>query len=425
MSLVLASPSIANAATPIHRDWSGTDTTVSVKSDAAKAPKLYPSDLPELTSETLETLSVQRLTLDPASVATLPQSPPLDTETMVTEAAGLMVETSAGLQPTPPPIPGAPLSAPTPGLTFAFSDSVSFEGTSFLGASPPSFGNGQIAHPTADATFEQGTLTAQAINSADTIPWRFSIEPYFYVPFGANGDITVRGVNAPINAGIGDIFDAIVNDLNFAAFGRVEAWNGPWGILFDGTYMNVGTGQSAAIPVPTDLQLQGLPPQVTIDAAVGTSYTKLDLAGGYRFGDGNLSNAFRTANTEFDLGPFVFDAIAGLRLYFFNNDLVLTSDLGQRFQFGQSKTVAEPMIGGRARWNLSHNLAVITGASMSGFGIGGLTFSVDGYAGVDWLFSGNTSLLASYRLTYVDYSSGSSGLNLFTHGPSIGVKFRF
>ena len=379
LPLLLASPLMAEATETTEVDWQASDTIDAVKFEVMKTPKFYPSDFPILNLETSGTLRVQQLTVEtiPEPVATLPGG----TEEMMTEAADLRFEATAA--------------------------------------------SGPQRQTNPEPTNSSAELTAQGTDSASEIPWRFSFEPYFYIPFGANGDITVNGVEAPINAGIGDIFDAIVNDLNFAAFGRVEAWNGPWGILFDGTYMNVGTGQTADIPVPPDLQLQGLPPQVTIDAAVGTSYTKLDLAGGYRFGDGNLPNAFRTADTEFDLGPFFFDAIAGLRLYFFSNDLVLTSDLGQRYEFSQSKTIAEPMLGGRARWNLSDNLAVLTGARISGFGIGDLTFSVDGYAGVDWLFSGNTSLLASYRLTYVDYSSGSSGLNLFTHGPMVGVKFRF
>ena len=268
-------------------------------------------------------------------------------------------------------------------------------------------------------------LVAQSPTAAGEIPWRFSLEPYVYVPFGVNGDVTVDGVEVRINAGIGDIFDVAINTLNFAAFGRVEAWKGPWGIVFDGAYENLGTAQTIEIPLPTELQLFGLPPQIDIDAAVGVSFSRFDLAAAYRFGDGNLPNALRTADTEFDLGPFLFDAIAGLRLQTFTNELVLTSNLGDEFNFSDSKTFPEPLLGGQARWNLSDNLAVLTGGSISGFGIGDLPLSLDGFAGIDWLFSGNTSLLASYRFTYVDSDSDSLGLNLFTHGPLIGVKFRF
>ena len=274
-------------------------------------------------------------------------------------------------------------------------------------------------------TFTQANLLTQATDSADEMPWRFSLEPFVYLPLGVNGDITVRGINASVNAGAGDIFGSVTNDLNFAAFGRFEAWKGPWGIFLGGAYVNLGTGQTANIPIPPALQQVGLPPQATLSAAASTSFVQLDLGGAYRFGDSNLATALRTADTEFDLGPFVFDALAGVRFYSFNNNLVLTGPLGNQFEFDQSKTSFEPMLGGRARWNLSHNLAALAGGTMSGFGLGDLTFSASGYGGVDWLFSGNTSLLASYGFTYLDYTSGNSGVNLFTHGPNIGVKFRF
>ena len=222
-------------------------------------------------------------------------------------------------------------------------------------------------------------IVAQTSDTTGEIPWQFSFEPYIYAPFGVNGDVTVGGIEVPINADFGDILDLAINTLNFVAFGRVEAWKGHWGIVFDGSYANLGTGQTVEIPVPSGLQFFGLPPQIDIDAAVGVSFSRFDLAAAYRFGDGNLPKALRTADTEFDLGAFLFDAIAGLRFQAFTTDLVLTSNLGDEFDFSDSQTFLEPMLGGQARWNLSDNFAVLAGGSISGFGIGDLTFSVDGY----------------------------------------------
>jgi hypothetical protein len=377
LPLVLANPLGAEAATTAHGDWVGLNTESPLKAGVTKTPKPLPSDLPLLPWENADTVQIQPLTLDGPQT----EAAPLTSEVKATEVAEFTLDT-----------PEAALST-----AWTLPESG--------GDLPP--------------------WVAQNPAAAGEIPWRFSLEPYVYVPFSVNGDVTVGGVEVPINAGIGDIFSVAVNTLNFAAFGRVEAWKGPWGIVFDGAYANLGTAQTVEIPLPPELQLFGLPPQIDIDAAVGVSFSRFDLAAAYRFGDGNLPNALRTADTEFDLGPFLFDAIAGLRLQTFTNELVLTSNLGDEFNFSDSKTFPEPMIGGRARWNLSDNLAVLTGGSISGFGIGDLTLSVDGFAGIDWLFSGNTSLLASYRFTYVDSSSDSLGLNLFTHGPLIGVKFRF
>jgi hypothetical protein len=378
LPLVLAYPLGAEAATTVDNNWVGLDTKSPPKAEVINTPKPLPSDLYLLPWETSETVQFQLLTLE---TAPNPEAAVQTTEATAAEGSEFTLDTAEAALSTTLAIPE-------------------------LGEDLPS-------------------LVAQTPDVTGEVPWRFSFEPYVYVPFGVNGDVTVGGVEVPINAGIGDIFDVAINTLNFAAFGRVEAWKGPWGIVFDGAYANLGTAQTVEIPLPSELQLFGLPSEIDIDAAVGVSFSRFDLAAAYRFGDGNLPNALRTADTEFDLGPFLFDAIAGLRLQTFTNELVLTSNLGDEFDFSDSQTFLEPMLGGHARWNMSDNLAVLTGASISGFGIGDLTLSVDGYAGIDWLFSGNTSLLASYRFTYVDSSSDSLGLNLFTHGPLIGVKFRF
>ena len=423
--LGLANASVAHAA---NDDWLvGGDARNSIKSDVAKIPKPYPSDFPILTSERLDAIEVQRPTLnfDAEPATMMPEPAPLSDQNLVTDAAEREIETFEASEATQSTSPALTTDAAGSEIEFGLPGSNPLGGSSAIDTATLSLGNGTVTGTSADAADAQADRMAQATGSVGEMPWRFSFEPFFYLPFGANGDVTVRGINAPINAGIGDIFDAIVNDLNFAAFGRVEAWNGPWGIFFSGAYTNLGTGRTADIPVPPVLQQVGLPPQASVSAATGTSFVQLDLGGAYRFGDGNLPAALRTADTEFDLGPFVFDALAGVRLYSFNNDLVLTGPLGNQFEFSQSRTIVEPMIGGRARWNLSHNLAALASANMSGFGIGNLTFSASGFAGIDWLFSGNTSLLASYGFTYLNYSSGSSGLDLFTHGPRVGVKFRF
>jgi len=379
LPLVLADPFGAQAATPSASHGSRLALQYPPQAKEVKPSKPWPTALPQLPWETAETVQVQPLDLDTPLHA---EMAPLTPEATMPEMAALPLE--------PPENPRlVALTAPESGENLS-------------------------------------PFVAEASHSSDEIPWRFSLEPYVYVPFRVSGDVTVDGIEVPIDAGIGDIFDVAINTLNFAAFGRFEAWKGHWGIVFDGAYANLGTGQTVAIPFPPELQLLGLPPEIDIDAAVGVSFSRFDLAAAYRFGDGNLSNAFKTADTEFDLGPFLFDVVAGLRIQNFQNDLELTDSLGDELELTGSQSFFEPMLGGHARWNLSDNLAVLTGGSFSGFGIGDLTFSVDGYAGVDWLFSGNTSLLANYRFTYVDNSDDPSlGLNLFTHGPLVGVKFRF
>ncbi|MDR9403436.1 MAG: hypothetical protein RI580_08350 [Halothece sp. Uz-M2-17] len=262
-------------------------------------------------------------------------------------------------------------------------------------------------------------LTAQSVNASDEIPWRFILEPYIYLPLETTGDITVRNTEVPVDFSLGDILET----LTFALYGRFEGWKGHWGFIIDAYHFNSVDSDSTRVDTPPALQ-GVLPAQITIEATAETAFTKLDLAAGYRFGNEGLTDAFQTAKTDFELGPFIFDAIAGLRFYFVNNDLELTSNIGQEFNFSGSNTLVEPMIGGRARWNLSDNLGVLAVANFSGFGIG-TNISIESYAGIDWLFSGNTSMTATYRLTYINYDEDDSGLDIFQHGPALGVKFRF
>jgi len=425
--LGLASSAVTQAAAAANEGTPVTAPLSLLTTEEGKVLKPAPTDLPMFAFEGLDEVQGP-LPLTNSGVeltAGSPAASPLAAASRGPDVDDLTLETPAVSGADQAASPDRPAETPMTPIALEFPGSAPLAGAVVADLTTPSLGDSTVAESASERTFEGGTAIAQVTDSTADSPWRFTFEPFFYVPFGASGDITVRGITAPIDAGIGDIFDAIVNDLNFAAFGRVEGWKGPWGIFFSGAYMNLGTGRTADIPVPPVLQQAGLPPQFPIEAAVGTAFTQLDLGGAYRFGDGNLPTALQTANTEFDLGPFIFDAMAGLRLYSFNNELVLTGPRGNQFEFDQSRTVLEPMIGGRARWNLASNLAAIAGGSMSGFSLGDLTFSVAGYGGIDWLFSGNTSLTASYGFTYLDYSSGNSGLDLFTHGPNVGVKFRF
>lgn len=70
--------------------------------------------------------------------------------------------------------------------------------------------------------------------------------------------------------------------------------------------------------------------------------------------------------------------------------------------------------------------AIVQKGSVSGFGIGGLNqYAIQG--GVDWMFSGNTSLGLGYCASFLDYSSSSSEVDLDVNqnGPYLNFGFRF
>jgi hypothetical protein len=59
--------------------------------------------------------------------------------------------------------------------------------------------------------------------------------------------------------------------------------------------------------------------------------------------------------------------------------------------------VVSPLLGGRLRLNVNPKLALVTTGSVAGFGISGLS-KWNVMSGIDWMFSGNTSLGLGYRL---------------------------
>jgi hypothetical protein len=245
--------------------------------------------------------------------------------------------------------------------------------------------------------------------------WRFIFLPYGFVPLSVEGDVTVRDLSADINLGLDDV----LNPLNFAAAGRLEAWRGNLGFIFDAAYFSVEQDNSIS---RSGLDCLDCIFPTEIDTETKARYGQFDLGVGYRFASVNPSEAA----TEFDLGPLVFDAIAGLRVYAIQAEIDVSTNLGTSLERERSKTIVEPLVSGRIRGNLSSNLAGWVRGDIAGFGIQGLVFAASFTGGLEWMFSGNTSLLLAYRISTIQYNSDDDlELDLLLHGPYLGMVFRF
>lgn len=257
-----------------------------------------------------------------------------------------------------------------------------------------------------------------ATESEDSSPrWRFAIIPYAFVPVSVNGSATVRNFTADINLGLDDI----LSPLNFAAAGRVEAWRGNLGLIFDGSYFNLSQENTQSVPIPNCL-CNIFPSEITADVKV--QYGQFDLGVGYR-----IAENVNQAESDFDLGPLAFDAIVGVRIYALRQEIDLSTNLDTDRNFEGSGTLVQPLISGRLRWNLSPTLAGWARGDLAGLGLGGTLLAASVTGGLDWMFSGDTSLLLAYRLSSLDYQTEVGGqnleLNLLFHGPYLGVVFRF
>ncbi len=269
------------------------------------------------------------------------------------------------------------------------------------------------AEPASESDTPQTAPEAEASSPR----WRFSFAPYGFVPLNTSGDVTVRDFTVDLDLSLSDILE----QLDFALAGRAEAWRGNLGIIFDGAYFKFGDDISTSLSIPNCL-CNIFPSE--IDTEVDVQYGQFDLGVGYRHGT-NLSSAA----TEFDMGPMVFDAIIGMRIYTFRQEIHISTNVGTERNLEGSTTLITPLASGRIRWNLSPTVAGWVRGDMAGFGIGGTLLAASVTGGMDWIFSGNTSLQLAYRLASLGYNTEVEGqelgLNLLSHGPYVGVVFRF
>ena len=274
------------------------------------------------------------------------------------------------------------------------------------------------------------------LDESEANRWHFLITPYIYVPFSISGSATFQGEGFRNNF-VGDFTDpsrdfdftpsqisaALRNSLNFAFLSGLEAWTPDYriGIVGNLDYVSLSTQST----VTRDVRIPGAAAFVPteLNASLNTQLWRGDLLGGYRFYDPARVNP-EGVRSEYDLGPLVFDMLGGLSLIQINAQLGLSTNLGGSGQFNSTNTVISPLIGGRVRWNANPKLAVVGAAGVSGFGLSGLTqYGIQG--GVDWMFSGDTTLAAGYRFSFLDYNNDQLDLDVNQHGPYLNIGFRF
>lgn len=351
--------------------------------------------------------------------------------TWVTESLAQLEQTVAAQASRPTPIVQAESSVMPPSSTHS-SDLQLIEAPT-------------VSEDLFQTSIAQSPDLAQATSTpSQSEQWHVTLVPYVYVPLFISGSVNFKGTENFTNSFSGNsgasgnidnsrdfeftpsqIVTALKDSLNFAFLGAVEAWspNYTLGFLTNVDYLSVSStdtlDRSVRRPGFTDF----VPTQ--LNSALNTQLWGVDLAASYRFYDPAKVNP-EGVHTEFDLGPFVFDVQGGLNLTVVNAQLGLNTNLGGDGEFTSSDTILSPLLGGRFRWNASPKFAVTASGSVSGFGISGL-MQYNFLAGVDWIFSGNTSLGLGYRLAFLDYyqRAGDYDLNANQNGPYLSFGFRF
>lgn len=221
---------------------------------------------------------------------------------------------------------------------------------------------------------------------AQNTPWDF--RGYVYLWGSSLGGTSASGQDFEMS------FNDVLDKLDFALMGAVEANRGPISLLLDTQYLNLSEGLGAAvgpgIPATADARLKGL-------VVTGTAGYEISATGQSRlvgFGGFRTVNLDTTVNIAVGGGSSRvsdtlrnWDAIAGLRGSTQLND----------------------------RWSLSYYGDIGAGES-------DLTWQLALMA--DYKIN-NWSLSFGYRHMEWDVSNSSTLTNLKLSGPVFGAKFRF
>ncbi|MGI0488591.1 outer membrane protein [Pantanalinema rosaneae CENA516] len=303
----------------------------------------------------------------------------------------------------------------------------------------------------AQAPLAQTETTIPADSSSEVKPvnnplmpppgWRFDFEPYLFLPLDVKGDIFFgkgrrllfpnrpgvilgdAGINLDVDARLSDITARITNI--FGISGRFQAWNGNFGIVAEGLYVNSGfrgssDGRTFTLRDRFDISIPGF----QIDTR--NTLSSFSLGASYRFLTLPLRTITDPANPSNYYPAISLEALAGFRYLSVFQSVELAR--GPDFEFSGSEV--NPMLGGTARLMLSDQFALFFRGDISNLGGGNLKQYYNLYAGVDWKFSSSFALRLAYRFNRIEFVKqgrfdGENGLDLRTQGVQLGLSWQF
>ncbi len=212
--------------------------------------------------------------------------------------------------------------------------------------------------------------------------WALDLTLYAFAA-GLDGEIGARRVDADVDV---DFFD-ILENLEFAAMGKVRMGYDRWALTTDILYLGLGASNNIAI---ADLDQWMVEPTVS-----------------YRVNQ-------------------YFEPLAGVRYNYLK-----ASVNGRILGIVQATGIQEwvdPIIGANLTLPLSETVDLNFRGDVGGFGVGSdITWQM--YPRVTWRFHRHFSVDAGYRLLYMDYLDGEQlkrfDLEVLIHGPQIGFTAHF
>ena len=226
---------------------------------------------------------------------------------------------------------------------------------------------------------------------AQSSDYKVQITPYAFMT-GVNGTIGEQGRTANVDASFGDIID----HLNMVAMVYFDARLGRWRVLVDNLYTDVASAKATPGPLFSSVR-------------VATRMWIVDPEAGYAI--------FQGEGKELDV-------TAGARLWNLDNTLTLSRPNFALDRGTGTRTVADPIVGGRYYADIGQKMFVTAKADIGGFNAGASTdWQAFGAAG----FKFNDTIVVSlgYRYLSIDYKNGNSIYDVHLNGVILGLGFRF
>lgn len=252
--------------------------------------------------------------------------------------------------------------------------------------------------------------------------WQINFQPYVTIPVSVYGQVEIKGRTVDYSVGLGELLEV----LRVTVSGRVEAWKGNFGLIFDGYYASLGgTGLIESSRPNVDATLES---SLTFDQGI------YDFAVSYHIGDRPITYNPDQPSPEYFPRAW-FRPYAGTRLNDLSSTIETTLTL-PRFDrsfsesFSASRTWFEPLLGGVVGVQISEPITLWLRGDASGFGLAGDTdMSWNAIFGADWWVTPHISLQFAYRFYGINYGNGS-GDNAFRfeenfNGPFLSATFRF
>jgi len=222
--------------------------------------------------------------------------------------------------------------------------------------------------------------------------WSFALSPYAWTPGLTSSAETAWGT-VEVDKSIGDV----LSDLDVAFMGAFEARNGRWSLIADLFYADLSQSRSTPLGI------------LFSRAEIETEAKLLSGYAGYRVFEG---------------GQVAVDLMAGFRVNSVNLDLSLAPGLLAGQRFGMSETWVDPLIGGRARFDITDGWFATIFADVGGFRTGSdLTWQIFGSFG--YQFNERWSVQGGWRYVAIEKTINGRDVEIDLNGPLLGFTVRF